>query len=127
MMLTFPELLTFTMPAIFLLRITAGLFFLSFGVRLFKVAIKIKGKSFSLKTLGVLYSFVKLAIGLFLTVGMYTQIASISGAFLSFIAIVQGKRAKLNKNEQQVQILLFVLCLSLIFLGPGIPAIDLPL
>ncbi len=127
MMLTFPELLTFTLPAIFLLRVTSGIFFWVFGIRLLYAVFKIQGKNIYLKILGVLYAFTKLCIGLFLIIGMYTQIASIFGAIISLSAFIQSKKARLNKSAQQVQILLFVLCLSLIFLGPGIPAVDLPL
>ncbi len=127
MTLFFPELLTYSLPAIFVLRITVGIFFWIFGLRLLHAVWIIKNKSLLVKTLGFIYGISKLIIGVMLVAGVYTQIVLLFGMFLTVLTFFQGSSTQINKSGQQVQILLFIICLSLLFLGPGLLAIDLPL
>jgi hypothetical protein len=124
---TFPALLDFSQIAVTFLRITVGLFFLLFGLRLTLVAWSIKEKNFAVRFVGVLYGLAKLLTGVFLTLGAYTQIAAIVGAILSSLTFFQGFSSFNFKSAQQVQLLLFVLCLAFLFLGPGLFSIDIPL
>ncbi len=124
MMSVFPELFDFSLIAVFVLRATAGIFFWVFGIRLIKVALRIKSKDVFLKSIGIVYGLLKSATGILLVVGVYTQVMAILGMMLSLLSYIQEPK---NTSNRQVQILLFVLCFSLLFLGPGTFAVDLPL
>lgn len=127
MMSVFPALFDLSLFAVFVLRITAGIFFWVFGVRLLQAAYGVRGRGFMVSALGFSYGFAKLAVGLLLTVGVLTQIGALVGMVLSVLTFAQGMGTHANKSSQQVQILLFITCLSLLFLGPGIFAVDFPL
>jgi hypothetical protein len=127
MMSFFPALFDFSLFAVFVLRVTAGIFFWVFGVRLLQAAYGVRGRGFMVSALGFSYGFAKLVVGLLLTVGILTQVGALIGMALSVLTFLQGMGTHTNKSSQQVQVLLFAMCLSLLFLGPGIFAVDFPL
>ena len=127
MLAVFPALLDYSEVAISLLRITAGSFFFLFGIRLTHVAWQVQGKGMWVRVVGLMYGLAKLTAGLLLTFGLYTQIGALLGATLSLLTFSQSISTASNRSGQQVQLLLFVICVSIIFLGPGIIAFDLPL
>lgn len=120
----FPDLLAFSMLATFVLRVTVGLFFLIRGTHLLQFLVK--APAAQPRLLGAVYATGSLITGTLLVLGLYTQPAAIAGIVLSSFAF-DGWLRKQRKSEQQVNMLLAVICLSLLFLGPGIFAFDLPL
>jgi hypothetical protein len=127
MMSLFPALFDFSLIAVFLLRVTTGIFFLLFGLHLLRATYDMREKSLTIQGVGLAYGFSKLLVGFLLTAGVYTQAAAIMGALLALLTLAQAFTTEKNVSAQQVQILLFVLCLSLLFLGPGLFAFDIPL
>ena len=119
----FPALLDFSIIGIFFVRVVTGLFFWVFGARLIRAAYTLEGRTI-LRTLGFIYGFAKLAIGLLVTVGLFTQAAALFGMLFSALTFLQGAFSHSNKSAQQVQILLFIMSLSLLFLGAGAFAFD---
>jgi uncharacterized membrane protein YphA (DoxX/SURF4 family) len=120
-------LFDFSLIAVFVLRVTVGLFFRIFGVRLLRAAHEVKNKSVTVRSFGYTYGLAKLGVGLLLTVGAFTQVAALAGAILTGLTLTQSVTTHTNKSAQQVQLLLFILCLSLVFFGAGAFGVDLPL
>lgn len=127
MLSVFPELLDYSQVAVVFLRVSTGFFFLLFGIRLTQVAWSVRDKGFTVRAIGILYGTAKLITGTLLAIGLFTQVAAIAGAVLSFLTLSQGFPSTTNKSGQQVQLLLLIMCVSILFLGPGIFAIDWPL
>jgi len=109
---TFPLLLSFGLIAPLLLRVTVGLFFLTFAFQKGASAVLVRNIAFFI-------------LSILLILGAWTQVASIvslvilAGAFFS-----PTLRGRINRGTL---ILLFVICLSLIVSGAGFYAVDLPL
>ena len=120
-----PELFAFELVAVFVLRVVAGYFFLLFGSKLFRAARMATEQKKWVRIVGMLYALAQLCIGTLLVVGAYTQPAALAGLLISLLPIGSGGRA--SKCEQHVQLLLFSISLSLLFLGPGVFAFDLPI
>ena len=127
MLSVFPALLDFSIIAVFLLRITVGFFFILFGTRLIQVAWSTKDVSVFVKGVGMTYGIAKFMVGALLTAGLFTQVAAVFGALLSALTILQDAPTAFARSDKQVQILLIVICVSLLFLGPGLFAVDFPL
>jgi uncharacterized membrane protein YphA (DoxX/SURF4 family) len=127
MLSVFPAFLDYGFYAVSLLRITTGFFFLLFGMRLLQATKSLHNKNIVIVTIGFIYGVLQVFVGVSLTLGVYTQLGALFGAVLTFITFIQGVTTKIFASNQQVQILLFILCFSLLFLGPGSYAIDFPL
>ena len=91
----FPALLDYSVIGALFLRGTIGIFFFVFGVRLMQVAWDIKGTGVAVRLIGLMYGGLKLAVGVLLLLGLYTQIAVIAGAVLSLLTIFQDKPTQL--------------------------------
>ena len=73
---------------------------------------------------GTLYGSTTLVIGLLLLMGLYTQPAALAGATLLLSpAHIRGS----TSCAHHLTFLLLAACLALLVLGPGVPAIDLPI
>lgn len=124
----FPDLLAVSIVAIALVRITVGVYFLVFGVRtlrassghnaLVPLSAKLQGWALALAQLGTGFLFV---------VGLYTQGAALIGMALMVLALESTIAHPRARNDRPLYLLLFVLCVALLFLGAGQPAVDLPL
>lgn len=131
---TFPDLLTFSMLSPFILRVVLGLIAINLGLlklgkekvawqELFET-INIHPVNFFVKFLAV----VEIIGGLLLVVGAYIQITAIVFAILFFIeAVLDYRESELEERDLTFYILVFAISLSLIFLGAGAFALDLPL
>lgn len=114
-----PDLLTFSLIAPFLLRVTVGFLGILIGWSVYK-----KSESNINKTLSLPYFIT----GLFLIIGMYTQAFAIVGIFVVLLNKYLGRKTEASSSEKNlVQILISVILLSLLFTGPGFLAIDYPL
>jgi len=122
----FPALLDFSLLGIFVLRVITGLFYIMFGLYLLQTTHILREKSIGLQIFGFVYGTMKCTVGALLTLGVFIQPAAIGGMFLAVLTYAQGYKSA-SKSVLQVQTLLFFICLSLLFLGPGTFAFDLPL
>ncbi len=130
----FPELLTYSLLAPFLLRITLGFILVNLGYLKFKSEkarweiifemLRVKEKVVATKILG----FIEVAGGLALIAGFYTQIAALIFAVLFGIELfIEKREATLMKRDVVFYATMFVIALSLLFSGAGFLAFDLPL
>ena len=130
----FPHLLTYGLIAPLILRVSLGLVLVYFSYLKF-------GKDRTEKTLffdslgmkpGIFYvnviGGIELIGGILLVAGAYTQIAAMGAAVIMLAATyIKWRHPQSLRNDIEFYILLFVVALSLVFLGAGFFAIDLPL
>jgi uncharacterized membrane protein YphA (DoxX/SURF4 family) len=131
---TFPDLLTYSQISPFILRVVLGIIILNLGYlkitkekffwqELFKT-IRFEPAKFFV----ILLAFIEILGGLMLILGAYTQLVSIIFAVLFFCeAILEYRDPVLEKRNITFYILMFAISISLIFLGAGAFAFDLPL
>lgn len=111
----FPQLLSFSLIAPFLLRLVIGIYGLVAGWSRYH-------KTY--KWTSVLY----FVISTFLILGLYTQGAALAGFILViFDYFVDAKTIPMTMEQKMFRKLCAIILLSLIFTGPGFFAIDLPL
>ncbi len=135
MLSIFPTLLDFDILAVTTLRVTAGCFFLWLAYRelfskhtplvTFLNRFRIHPKKLHF-TLSVLF---KGTIAVLLIVGLFTQLAALgAGLYASLIAMLKTRVPNLSPaHTSEFFVLLAIVSFSLLFLGPGILAFDLPL
>jgi uncharacterized membrane protein YphA (DoxX/SURF4 family) len=133
MLNTFPGLLTFSLLAPFIIRLTVGFVFLNFGYQ------KLKNHSASLPTFEAIglrpaaafvriFGLLELVAGGFLIAGFLSQISAlVAGAISIGVVIIKTKRPDLFVNSRGFFFLLFILSLSLTLTGAGFWSFDLPL
>lgn len=135
MLSVFPQLFDYSFLAITVLRITLGVIFIFFAYgKLFRersMRIAFFDK-LSLRPAIVFFSIVtglELIAGIFLTIGLFTQImAMITGTLMVLATLIKWRRPDvLPYNTAEFYILLALVSYSLVFLGPGSFAFDLPL
>jgi hypothetical protein len=115
----FPALFTYEFFAPVILRLTLGVVFLYWASKGLK-----KGHGTKLKT----YSVIELLLGLIFVVGFYVQVAALVAAVIFIVRLVQKIKAKsFFTDGVNYFFLLLVISLSLMVLGAGAFAFDLPL
>ena len=131
---TFPTLLTFSMFSPLILRVVLGFIVINLGYlkldkektlwqELFET-INIHPSRIFVKVL----AFIEIIGGLMLIAGSYTQLTAIIFSVLFFCeAILEYRESSLEKRSLTFYILMFTISLSLVFLGAGAFAFDLPL
>ena len=130
----FPDLLTYSLLAPFILRLVAGLVFIDLGILALKnekkrwlvslSVLKIPKPKTALRVLGAIEAIG----GLMLIFGFYTQIAALVLALLTFCeSYVEYKDPGILKRNLVFYVMLLAMVLSLLFSGAGAFAIDLPL
>ena len=133
MLSLFPGLLFLAPLATMLLRVFAGLFFVYVAYRM----VVTRGEITNARVIIVghirdwmvwVSAFVTFVVGILLIIGAWTQAAAIVGMLISFKHLlgVRSYRAILPLSGG-TYVLLFILCLSLLFSGAGAFAFDLPL
>ena len=134
MLSVFPDLLAFGLLAPFLLRVALGLVFISFGKYKLGSERAEKAKffeSFGWKSglyVATVLGIIELVVGIFLLIGLYTQIAALVAAFIMFCALILKKKSPHGiESSRGFLALLFIISLSLLVLGAGLFAFDLPL
>ncbi|GMQ95358.1 MAG: hypothetical protein BMS9Abin13_471 [Patescibacteria group bacterium] len=134
MLNVFPDLLTYSLLAPFLIRISLGLIFIYFAYLKFSTERERKTLFFEhigLKP-GIIFVWivgaVELIAGVLLVVGLYTQIAALAAtALMSAAVVIKLRHKNALPNDAAFYILLSIASLSIIFSGAGFFAIDLPL
>ncbi len=132
MLSLFPEILFLAPMGVALLRITAGLTFLSLGYWRTRKLHELSHVRFPFVGSGtwlvVVLICIEGATGAALLVGHFAQLAAIFGALLALKYLVWCKRfPQFFPLERSTHALLFIICLSLIVSGAGAFAFDLPL
>jgi hypothetical protein len=111
----FPQLLTFGLIAPTLLRIVVGIFLILAGLDRYKKVYKWA-------------SIAYFAPGLFVFIGLYTQVAVIVGIIvIAFDYFEDKKNGPISREKMFVYAFAKIILLSLLFTGPGFFAFDLPL
>jgi uncharacterized membrane protein YphA (DoxX/SURF4 family) len=132
----FPDLLTFGLIAPLLLRVTVGLIFIYFGIVKLLKEKEFKISFFQKIGLGLksaifffwLVAVIEIAGGILLIVGLYTQAVTLALLTVTAGAMYAKTRYPQSmSNSVEFFILLFIVLVSLLFLGAGFFAVDLPL
>ena len=130
----FPNLLTYSELAPFILRLVVGIIFLELGY--LKLGKEKSAWDMFFQTIHFKPSYVFVALlaiveivsGAFLVVGYLTQIAALVMAIILFAeAYVELRDGTLLKRDIVFYTLLLVICVSLLLTGAGAFAFDLPL
>lgn len=130
----FPDLLTYSLLAPFILRTLLGLIFINLGVLAFKnekerwvvslSTLNVPNPRVAVKAFGV----IEIISGISLVLGFYTQIAALVLALLTFAeAYVEYKDPAILKRNFVFYTMLLIISISLLLSGAGAFAIDLPL
>ncbi|MDQ3089838.1 MAG: DoxX family protein [bacterium] len=134
MLNTFPDLLTFSLFAPFILRVVLGVILIDLGILKFKSERSRWMASFEalrLRPAGNLVSLmgsIEIIGGIMLIVGIYTQIAAL--VFVVLFAIefyIEWTEANVLKRDLVFYVLCFAISLSLLLSGAGAFAFDIPL
>ncbi len=113
----FPDLLTYSLFAPFILRVVLGFVYLDIGILNFK-------KSGNQKLLGI----VEIIGAVMLFAGLYTQIAALIFIVITGISFyIEYKDEDVLKRDIVFYLLVLAISISLLFTGAGIYAKDLPL
>src|SRR3989344_1946131 len=130
----FPELLTYSLLAPFILRLMVGIIFINLGLLIFKGE---KDRwQISVSTLNIpnpklavkIFGGIEIIGGVMLVLGFYTQIAALMLGILVFAqAYVEYKDPAILKRNFVFYSLILAIVISLLFSGAGTFAIDLPL
>ena len=134
MLNTFPDLLTYSTLAPFILRVVIGLIFLDVGMLKFRNersrwlasfgALHLKPPAFWLNV----YALIQIAGGVLLILGLHAQIAA-----LIFILLTGGELyieytdARILKRDIVFYILVLAIAVSILLTGAGAYAFDIPL
>ncbi|PIT90840.1 hypothetical protein COU17_03545 [Candidatus Kaiserbacteria bacterium CG10_big_fil_rev_8_21_14_0_10_49_17] len=134
MLSVFPELFILSFFVPFILRVVLGVFFFLEGWSFFKerkdaFRKELPEKFGTLRTWAPLsVGAVEIGIGLFLIAGFLTQVAALLGLIAAVKFLVFRKAfPTLAPHTRLTYALLSTMLLSLLILGPGAFAIDLPL
>ena len=131
----FPNLLTYSLVAPFILRLTLGLILANLGylkltkeragLRVIFGLLHIKNhERLAAQVVGTL----EILGGLMLIVGFYTQVAALAFVILNGAELyIEYNDETLLRRDIVFYILIFVIALSLLFTGAGFLAFDLPL
>ena len=133
MLSLFPELFTYQLVAPFLLRMILALIFIGNGYsKIFKSKIKtleffnsigLKPNKFWVYLIGL----TELVSGILFLLGFLTQAAAIAIALIMLGSIVKVKAKQGFLGGYDFDLIILFCAISLLFLGPGIFSIDLPL
>ena len=134
MLSLFPDLLTFGLLVPFLLRVVIGIIWFCYGFDLLKSRRR-QAQAELAQTFGMLGTFgvflgglTMSVVGLMLIAGLYTQGVAIVAALAALKLLFLRRRfPSIAPYERLVYVLLFTIAISLLFLGAGAFAFDLPL
>ena len=133
MLSIFPELFTYALIAPFILRIGLGVYFISQGIRHRKEDALAWDALWSEVKIGSspvapILAKIQIVVGVLLFVGLYTQVAAILAVIFAGVEWHKRTRvASLPFQELWTTVMVIVIAVSLLFLGAGFLAFDLPL
>ncbi len=126
----FPELLNWSFFAPFVLRVILGFYFIAISHKTYK-----RGRHSQArhphkdeKTAYGILSAIKFIVGIFLVIGLYTQVTAAVAVAFGIVALwLKAKKSHETPESGWFYILATGVALSLIVLGAGPFAFDLPL
>lgn len=130
----FPELLSYSFFAPFILRVVLGLIFIDLGLLKFRAERERWLESF--RTLGLhpadffvpLYGLLQIIGGAMLIIGLWTQVAALAFVLFTFAELfVEWRAGEVLKRDFTFYLLIFVISLSVLITGAGAYAFDIPL
>ena len=122
MLSLFPALLSWNQVSPLLIRLTLGITLAYFGYQ------KIKGRGKSSGSNSRTYGWLEIFVSIFLIIGLFTQLAALINAVILIIKLgFKAREGKLFSDGVNYYVLLLVMSISLVFLGAGFLALDLPL
>lgn len=126
MLSAFPQLFVYSPLAIAGLRIFFGLWFLTYGYStLFK---KTSQEHKKINLVEQIISGLALVVGLATFIGVFTQIAVLVGLLIIVLGWYTDVKSKASSKEfVNFGFYIAIIGIALLFLGPGVLAIDLPL
>ncbi len=134
MLSLFPELLAYNLAVPLVFRLTVGMLFVSFGYanlgknRESIIALLAQQNFTSPKVWLSSLAIVEIICGVFLIAGLYVQATALILSLILLLGVVAKHKNPENlKLSIEVLSLLFLITFSLLFLGAGLYAIDLPL
>lgn len=119
-----PDLFAFELLGVALLRVSVAYLFLVTGIRLLRAARHAGEATHARHLFTVGYGATMFGVGALLLLGIFTQPVALVGAIL--LLFPAGTRGH-GSCAHHLTFLLLAACIALILLGPGIPAIDLPI
>lgn len=120
----FPTLLDFYPFAGFILRLAAGYLFILHAGRLYRTTSSV---GYTHSVLARVQSVVMGGIGVLFVLGIWVQGAASVGLVMNILSIESGLARSELPSEHEVHFLLGVICLTLLILGAGPFAFDIPL
>jgi uncharacterized membrane protein YphA (DoxX/SURF4 family) len=122
MLSLFPSFLTYGLVAPLVIRLVLGVTLAYFGYR------KVVDRGDSSGSNSPTYGVMEIVLGIFLLVGLFTQLAALLNVVILLIKLgFKAKQGKLFSDGVNYYVLLLAMAISLIFSGPGFFAFDLPL
>ncbi len=118
MLSLFPALLDWNWYVPFFFRIFLGFYFFNTGLLMLK-----KGDGSAWRTLGFLSSLV----GFLFIMGLFIQVLGVIASSSSLVLLFKKKQVRFLHESSTFYVLLALVSFSLLFLGAGPYAIDLPL
>lgn len=131
MLNTFPTLLSYALFIPFLFRICIAIFLVELVISLKNkntITEYFKNKKYPFaKILPYIFQIGLAVSAILITIGMYTQIASLIGIYFLLTLGKINKEIKLVSHSESAFTYATLICFSLLFLGAGVFAFDLPL
>ncbi|MBP6858528.1 MAG: DoxX family protein [Candidatus Pacebacteria bacterium] len=122
MLSVFPTLLSYEQLAPFILRMMLGITLAYFGYQ------KILGKGGSSGSNTKIYGGIEVLISVFLIIGLWTQVAALVNAVILVVKIgFKIRHKEFLTNGVNYYLLLLAMAVSVMFLGAGWFAFDMPL
>jgi uncharacterized membrane protein YphA (DoxX/SURF4 family) len=122
MLSLFPSLFAYEQIGPLIIRLTLGITLLYFGYR------KTLKKGTSSGSNARLYGIVEIVIGIFLVIGLFTQLAALLNAIILVIKLgFKIRDGAFLTDGINYYILLLAMAVALLFMGPGFLAYDLHL
>lgn len=118
MLSVFPELFAYELIGILILRIAVAIIVIKYSFpKVFKTSDNLN------RVIGAVQGL----SGICLLIGFLTQVSSLLIIITLLIEKIRDVIKKEQKNNCELKLLILVICLALLFLGPGTFSIDLPL
>lgn len=117
MLSLFPELYTYQQLAPLILRVSLAVILFVYAYRNYK------NPEVFIKTT----SFIKWASAILLVLGLFIQLTAIVIAIIAFIEKLRVRTEKEDFSTYGLRLLIFSIAIALLFLGPGIFSLDLPI
>ena len=129
MLSVFPELYNYSHIAPFLLRLAVGAFFIVSGFKNVFASTASENQSKTGLTAPKILGILEILCGVFLLVGLFIQPVAIAVSIILIAAMALKPKPEFGgiSGRHGLRFLLLAILLSLIILGPGIFAFDLPL